>query len=65
MNIDINELYSILSKYIQEGIRDNFQYNCMDIFGDDEIQLTLENGEMINIYLNIETSEDDYKGGEE
>lgn len=58
MQLDINELYKVLSDYMRQAIRDNFQYDIMDVFGNDEIQLTLEDGKMVNIYLNIESEED-------
>ena len=54
MQLDINDLYKLISESIQEVVRENFQYNLMEVFGDEEIQLELEDGKHVNIYVNIE-----------
>ena len=58
MQLDINNLYKLINESIQQVVRENFQYNLMEVFGDDEIQLTLEDGKLVNIYVNIESEED-------
>lgn len=58
MQLDINDLYKLISESIQEVVREDFQYNLMEVFGDEEIQLELEDGKHVNIYVNIESEED-------
>ena len=58
MKLDINDLYKLISESIQKVVKENFQYNLMEVFGDEEIQLELEDGKHINIYVNIESEED-------
>ena len=55
MQLDINDLYKLISESIQQVVRENFQYNLMEVFGDEEIQLELEDGKHVNIYVNIYT----------
>lgn len=56
---NINDIYNLLINAIEKEIRDNLQYNEMHVFGNDEIDLYLEDGNCLTIHLTIEDSEDD------
>lgn len=49
-NIELEELIKVINAYI----RDNYEYNYADIF-EDCIVYHLENGEVVNVYVNLES----------
>lgn len=49
-NLNLEELTQVVNDYI----RDNYDYDYADIF-DDEITYHLENGKVVNIYINLES----------
>lgn len=52
-NISYEELLNVLLDYI----RGNYDYDTCDVF-DDVLQFILENGKILNIYVNVESEED-------
>ena len=48
--IKLKELINVVNEYI----RDNYDYNYADIF-DNIITYHLENGEVVNVYINLES----------
>lgn len=49
-DLSLEELINVVNEYI----RDNYNYNYADIF-DDTITYHLENGEVVNVYINLES----------
>ena len=49
-DLKIEELINVVNSYI----RDNYSYDYADIF-EDTITYHLENGEVVNVYINLES----------
>lgn len=48
--LELEELINVVNEYI----RNNYDYNYADIF-DDSIVYHLENGGVVNVYINLES----------
>ena len=52
-DLKIEELVNVVNEYI----RNNYDYNYADIF-EDTITYHLEDGRVVNVYINLESEED-------